>query len=65
MRTWRGMAGGAVAAKVVLGLIARLPAGGGRPYLEVPLSAQEGRLHIGPLNLLPLPPIPWFLPPSE
>ncbi len=58
-------AGDAAAAKVVLGLIARLPAGGGRPYLEVPLSAQDGRLHIGPLNLLPLPPIPWFLPPSE
>lgn len=58
-------AGDAVAAKIVLGLIARMPPEGGTPYLEVPLSAQEGRLHIGPLNLLPLPPIPWFLPPSE
>jgi hypothetical protein len=58
-------AGEAAVAKVVLGLIARLPPEGGVPYLEVPLSVQEGRLHIGPLNLLPLPPIPWFLPPSE
>ena len=48
--------GEAVAAKAVLGLLSRTGTDG-RPVLEVPVAARNGRLSIGPVSLLPLPPL--------
>src|SRR5690606_19684738 len=50
----------AAAAKAVLGMIAQQdPADGepGEPYLPLPLTAQDGRLSIGPVALFGLPSI--------
>jgi hypothetical protein len=49
----------ATAAKVVLGLMARRPADGGEPILDVPLTLQDRKLHAGPLALAVIPEIRW------
>ena len=49
----------AAAAKVLLRLMAKVPPGGGPPVLEVPLTAQNGRLYVGPISLVKIPPIRW------
>ena len=49
----------AAIAKVVLNLLAKTPPDGGPPVLTVPLTAQDGRLFVGPVALLELPPIEW------
>lgn len=41
-------------AKVVLGLMAKISAGGGRE-IEVPLTAQDGMLYAGPIALMVMP----------
>lgn len=46
-------------AKIVLGLLARTPEGGGRPRITAPLSLRDRRLRIGPVPLLRLPAIRW------
>ena len=51
--------GQAMVAKLALGALARVPAGGGKPEIDVPLAAQEGWLFVGPVKLAPLPPIRW------
>ncbi|MHA1107619.1 MAG: DUF2125 domain-containing protein, partial [Alphaproteobacteria bacterium] len=49
----------AVTARIVLGMLAKTPKDGGPPVITAPLSAQHGRLFIGPVGLLPLPRIGW------
>lgn len=46
-------------AKVVLGLLAKEPEGGGAPEVTVPLTVQNGRLYVGPVVLFRLPKVPW------
>jgi hypothetical protein len=46
-------------AKIVLGLLARTPEGGGRPRITAPLSLRDRQLRIGPVPLLRLPAIRW------
>ena len=52
-------AGQAVTAKIVLGVLARRPEGGGPPVLTVPLRLQNRTLHAGPLALIEVPAIAW------
>lgn len=49
----------AVTARIVLGMLAKTPKDGGPPVITAPLSAQHGRLFIGPVGLLSLPRIGW------
>jgi hypothetical protein len=49
----------AAAAKVMLGLMARRPADGGEPILDVPLTLQDRTLHAGPVALAVIPEIRW------
>jgi hypothetical protein len=49
----------AATAKVVLGLLAKTPEDGGEPELTVPLTVQDGRLYVGPVGLLRIPPVRW------
>lgn len=49
----------AITAKLVLGAFARKAADGGPPVLNLPFSLQERMLHIGPVPLVPVPPIHW------
>ncbi len=49
----------AMTAKIVLGLLAKTPEGGGPPRITAPLSVQDGALYIGPVKLLRLPRIKW------
>ncbi len=46
-------------AKIVLGLLAKKPGGGGEPELTVPLTVQNGRLYVGPVGLLRVPTVRW------
>ncbi|MDX2225067.1 MAG: DUF2125 domain-containing protein [Rhodospirillaceae bacterium] len=46
-------------ARVILGLLARTPPGGGPPELSVSVTAQDGKLYAGPLALMELPPVDW------
>ncbi len=45
--------------KLVLGLMAKQPEGGGAPAIEVPVSIQEGRLYLGPAAIAEVPDVPW------
>jgi hypothetical protein len=51
--------GEALVAKVALGALARTPKGGGQPQIEMPLAIQEGWLFVGPVRLIPVPPVRW------
>ncbi len=51
--------GNAAIAKIVLSAIAKVPNGGGPKMIEVPLSAQDQYLTVGPVQLLRLPRIVW------
>lgn len=51
-------------AKMVLGLLAKTPANGGAPAIEVPLTIQDGVLSLGPAALAKVPPIPWAAMPA-
>jgi hypothetical protein len=49
----------AVTAKVVLGVLAKKPADGGPPTLNLPLTVQGRKVYAGPLALAEVPAIPW------
>ena len=49
----------AVTAKVVLGVLAKKPADGGPPTLNLPLTMQGRKFYAGPLALAQVPAIPW------
>ncbi len=46
-------------AKIVLGLLARTPPGGGPSELSISITAQEQRLYAGPVMLMQLPTVTW------
>ena len=48
----------ATSAQVILGLMAKTPPGG-EPELSVPMSLQDQRLSVGPVNLMDLPEVRW------
>jgi hypothetical protein len=52
-------AGEALLAKFALGALARTPDGGGPAEITVPISIQEGWIYLGPVKLLPAPPLVW------
>lgn len=49
----------AAMSKVVLGVLAKRPAGGGQSTISLPLSLQESKLNAGPIRLMKIPPIDW------
>ena len=49
----------AITAKIVLGLLATTPPGGGPPRITAPLTVQDGGLYVGPVKMLRLPRIRW------
>jgi len=49
----------AVAVKIMLGLMARKPMGGGEPVVAIPLTLQDRTLHAGSIALAVLPEIRW------
>jgi hypothetical protein len=50
----------ATLAKIGLALLARTPPDGGAPVLSLPVTAQAGKLYLGPIKILNLPEIPWY-----
>ncbi|SDH36099.1 DUF2125 domain-containing protein [Roseospirillum parvum] len=46
-------------ARIVLGVLAKRPPGGGPPELKVPVTLQQQMLYVGPMPLLALPTIRW------
>lgn len=46
-------------AKVVLGVLAKVPNGGGPKQLSLPLSVQDRQLSVGPIKLIRFRPIIW------
>lgn len=51
--------GQAASAAVILNLLSSTPAGSDVPELAVPVSVQDQRLRIGPLNVLDVPDVVW------
>jgi hypothetical protein len=49
----------AAIARIMLAVFTRAPANGGPPEAQVPISIQDGRLSIGPVPLVRIPPIVW------
>ncbi|MDP6574185.1 MAG: DUF2125 domain-containing protein [Rhodospirillales bacterium] len=49
----------ALMAKVVLGVLAKRPPGGGAATLNAPLTIQDRRLYVGPVDLAEVPAIRW------
>ena len=49
----------AAMAKLVLGALAKRPAGGGPRALSLPLSVQDRKLSVGPVPLMEIPEIRW------
>ena len=49
----------AITAKMVLGVLARKPQGGGRASLNLALTVQERRLYAGPVPLITIPRVIW------
>lgn len=47
------------AVKLVLAIMGRSPASGGRPEISVPLSVQDQKLSVGPVVLMAVPRILW------
>ncbi len=52
-------AGAAVAARTVLGLLARTPAAGGPSVVSLPVTLAEGKVSVGQIPLLRLPEMGW------
>ena len=52
----------AVTAKLVLGILAKKPAGGGPATFSLPLTLQEQTLYAGPVSIAAVPPIEWPAP---
>lgn len=46
-------------AKMILGALGKVPAGGGPKQIEVPISVQDQRLSVGPIPLMRVPAILW------
>ena len=46
-------------AKMILGALGKVPAGGGPKQIDVPISVQDQRLSIGPIPLMRVPAILW------
>lgn len=46
-------------AKIVLGMMAKAPAGGGAPELALPLTIQDQKLLAGPVTLMAMPEVTW------
>ena len=51
--------GNAITARIVLGLLAKTPRGGGPPRIKTSLTAQDGALYLGPVKITALPRINW------
>ncbi|MDP6119882.1 MAG: DUF2125 domain-containing protein [Rhodospirillales bacterium] len=49
----------ALMAKVILGVLAKRPPGGGAATLNAPLTIQDRRLYVGPVDLAEVPAIRW------
>ncbi len=49
----------AVAAKVMLGLMARKPVDGKEPFVDIPLTLQDRTLNAGPIALAVIPEVRW------
>jgi hypothetical protein len=47
------------AAKIAMNLVAKQPQDGGPPEITVPLTVQNSWLYLGPVGLLPIPPLAW------
>jgi len=46
-------------ARIVLGLLARTPEGGGPPELNLAVTVQDRKLYTGPVTLMDLPAVTW------
>lgn len=46
-------------ARMILGALGKVPAGGGPKQIEVPISVQDQRLSVGPIPLMRMPAILW------
>ena len=46
-------------AKIVLGMLAKAPGGGGAPELSLPLTIQDQKLLAGPVTLMAMPEVTW------
>ncbi len=46
-------------AKMILGALGKVPAGGGPKQIDVPISVQDQRLSVGPIPLMRVPTIFW------
>ncbi len=46
-------------AKMILGALGKVPAGGGPKQIDVPISVQDQRLSVGPIPLMRVPAILW------
>jgi len=46
-------------AKMILGAMGKVPAGGGPKQIKVPISVQDQRLSVGPIPLMRMPAILW------
>ena len=55
----------AQAARAAFGLLARRPDGGGPPQAELPLTLEDRRLTVGPMQLLRLAPLVWPAPAED
>jgi len=49
----------ALGAKIALAAMTIVPAEGGAPYAQVPVTLQDGYLYLGPARLLALPGMAW------
>jgi hypothetical protein len=45
--------------KVAFGVLAKQPQGGGPPEITVPATVQNSWIYLGPVGLLPIPPLVW------
>ena len=46
-------------ARIVLGLMAREPVGGGTPELNLAVTVQNRKLYTGPISLMTMPEVVW------
>jgi hypothetical protein len=45
--------------KVAFGVLGKQPQGGGPPEITVPVTVQNSWIYLGPVGLLPIPPLAW------